>query len=394
MPEVSIKFEELTDWPGQQKIAILGSTGSVGCSTLAVIRQHPEKFKVLALAAGSNAQLLNEQIAEFQPAYAACADTEAYSQLRASGSTELSAGAAAVCDLAALAEADIIVAAISGNAGLESTLAALNAGKRVALANKESLVCAGPFIADLLKQTGASIVPVDSEHSALFQCLQGERRADLKRLILTASGGPFWNLNQAELDQVTPARALKHPNWSMGAKITIDSATLMNKALEVIEAYWLFGVDLEQIDVVVHPQSIIHSLVEFIDHTQIAQLSVPDMQGAIAYALAYPHGRLTDVMRTLDLTTCGSLEFHKLNETLFPAIQLARESLQAGGMAATVLNLANEQAVNLFLKEKIKFTDILQYTRRALDKWGHLPVSSIEDLLVKKDNIQKELLRD
>lgn len=353
----------------RRAVMVLGSTGSIGQSTLEVIRRNPELFAVHTLVAGSNSALLAQQINEFEPRFACLSDLEATLPQGLSG-CELLQGESAICELVRHPDIDLVVAAISGNAGVASTVAALEAGKIVALANKESLVCAGSYLAPILEKHASVIIPVDSEHSALFQALQGEHLGDVHKLIITASGGPFLKLPAADLSTVTPEQALKHPRWKMGPKITIDSATLMNKGLEVIEAFWLFGLPLEQIEVVVHPQSIVHSIVSFCDGSQIAQLSETSMLGPIAYALSYPGQRLKAIMPQLDLVRLGQLEFHELDNRRFPAIEIAKQCLREGQMAQIVYSVANEVAVRKFLAGKGKFTDIYRVVEESLSRYS------------------------
>ena len=367
----------------KKRVAVLGSTGSIGRSTLDLIRSNPNEFEVVVLAAGANHKLMSSQVAEFKPKYALMADEAAYRLLLAEGgnsSTEILQGELALSEIVQIPEIDIVVAGIVGFAGFRSTLSALEANKVVALANKESLVSGGKFVAQAIEAGKGTIIPVDSEHSALYQALNGEQYSQIESLIVTASGGPFLHSSYEELLRVTPEQAVKHPRWSMGAKISIDSATLMNKALEVIEAHWLFGLPGNQIQVVVHPQSIIHSLVEFIDGTQMAQLSVPDMKGAIGYALAYPHGRLSSVMERLDLSQIGSLDFFKPDTSRFPALSLAFDAIDAGGAAGAVFNAANEEAVELFVNKRLAFLDITYRVAEALEYFLPVEVDSVTQL--------------
>ncbi len=353
------------------KLAILGSTGSIGQQTLDVVRTFPDRFKVLALAAGNNAGLLARQIAEFKP-----------EAVYIAGSHPEIAGKFEFLDLehiAALDEADIVVIALSGEAGLLPTLAAARSGKRIALANKESLVEAGQIITAEAERSGATILPVDSEHSAIWQCLEGEKTRP-HRLILTASGGPFRACTVDELDRVTPERALKHPSWQMGKKVTIDSATLMNKGLEVIEAHWLFRMPFEAIDVVVHPESIIHSMVEFPDGAIKAQLGCPDMRLPIQYALCRPE-RLPNDLPRLDFVKVGKFQFEAPDLERFPCLRLAVEAGRKGGTLPAILAAADEAAVNLFLERSISFTDISRLVERALSQHDPIANPSIEDIM-------------
>ncbi len=341
-------------------ISLLGSTGSIGCSTLRIVAEHPGRFAVCALAAGRNWRRLAEQIRQFRPRLAAVLDSETARALKAvlgrGNRTEIVTGDAGYHEAATAAEARMVVSAMVGAAGLPPTLAAVAAGKTVALANKETLVIGGALVTRLAREKGVRLLPVDSEHSAIFQCLEAHR-SDVRRIILTASGGPFRTRSAAELDQATPEEALRHPNWTMGAKITIDSATMMNKGLEMIEAKWLFDCDLERIAVLLHPQSIVHSMVEYRDGAILAQLAVPDMRIPIAYALTYPD-RLETPAARLDLTACPPLEFSPPDEEKFPCLPLARRAGRIGGTLPAVMNGANEVAVQAFLDRRIKFMDI------------------------------------
>ncbi len=344
-----------------KKIVVLGSTGSIGRQTLEIIRCFPEKFKLSGLGAGRNWRLLAEQIKEFRPSTAAMAEEhellELKNSLDPSQCSDLAWGRKGMEDLARLPEADLVVVAITGAAGIYPTLAAINAGKDVALANKETLVAAGQLVMNLAAQKNTLILPVDSEHSAVWQCLNGREPDLIEKIILTASGGPFRQLGKEQLESVTVDMALHHPNWVMGSKITIDSATLMNKGLEVIEAKWLFGVNYSHIEVIVHPQSIVHSAVEFRDGSVLAQMGVPDMRLPIQYALTYPN-RLAGPVSRLKWTDLKGLTFEEPDLVRFPALGLAFEAGKAGGTMPAVLNAANEVAVELFLKGKISFTGI------------------------------------
>jgi 1-deoxy-D-xylulose-5-phosphate reductoisomerase len=341
-------------------IALLGSTGSIGISTLDVVRQFPDRFKVHGLVAGQNLKRLAAQVREFAPSRVSIKNEEDVPRLRKllrNHRVEVLYGERGAAAVATVPEVDIVVAAIVGGAGLMPTLAAVRAGKEVALANKEALVMAGEIFVNAAKQKGVRLLPVDSEHSAIFQCLQGNRRDEVDKLILTASGGPFLRTPLKLLNRVTVAQALKHPNWKMGRKITIDSATMMNKGLEVVEARWEFDMDPGQIDVVIHPQSVVHSMVRYQDGAIIAQLGVPDMRIPIAYALTYPH-RLKGAWQPLELTRHGELNFLPVDAKRFPALQLAYAALKAGGTMSAVLNAANEVAVSAFLERKIGFRGI------------------------------------
>ncbi|MGI5941259.1 MAG: 1-deoxy-D-xylulose-5-phosphate reductoisomerase [Pelotomaculaceae bacterium] len=344
-----------------KKIVVLGSTGSIGRQTLEIIRCYPERFKLLGLGAGRNWRLLAEQLKEFRPSAAALAEERELLELKdsldPSQCPDLAWGRKGMEDLAGLPEADLVVVAITGAAGIYPTLAAINAGKDVALANKETLVAAGQLVMSLARQKNILILPVDSEHSAVWQCLNGRKPDLIEKIILTASGGPFRQLTKEQLESVTVDMALHHPNWVMGSKITIDSATLMNKGLEVIEAKWLFGVNYSHIEVIVHPQSIIHSAVEFRDGSVIAQMGVPDMRLPIQYALTYPN-RLSGPVPRLKWADLKGLTFEEPDLVKFPALGLAYEAGKAGGTMPAVLNAANEVAVELFLRGKISFTGI------------------------------------
>jgi 1-deoxy-D-xylulose-5-phosphate reductoisomerase len=355
-----------------KRISVLGSTGSIGCSTLDVIGSYPDEFTVMALAAGRNIALLKNQIERFRPRLAVVIDEEHAHDLRrllnAAQATAVLYGLEGYREAAAISGADLVVSAMVGAVGLIPTLDAIAAGKTIALANKETLVMAGRIVLREAAEKGVSIIPVDSEHSAIFQCLQGHRREDVKRIILTASGGPFLHLSRKELTTVTPAQALKHPNWTMGKKITIDSATMMNKGLEVIEAGWLFGIPVTDIDVVVHPQSIVHSMVEYWDGSVIAQLGVPDMRTPIAYALTFPRRLHRRADPPLDLIRVGVLEFFAPDLERFPCLKLAYSAAGIGGTMPAVMNGANECAVQAFIDEKIGFNDICRLVQKVLDR--------------------------
>jgi 1-deoxy-D-xylulose-5-phosphate reductoisomerase len=366
-----------------KKISILGSTGSIGVSTLEIVAAHPDRFRVVALSAGSNLELLCRQIELFSPQLVAVISEESAQQLRTmlpGRKPEIMHGVTGMIAVATVAEAEMVVAAIVGAAGLVPTAAAIKAGKDVALANKETLVTAGHLIMEMVKEQGVSLYPVDSEHSAVFQSFQGHRREDVRRVILTASGGPFRNFPLEKLAQVSIADALNHPNWSMGQKITIDSATMMNKGLEVIEARWLFDMPAEQIAVNIHPQSIIHSMVEYVDGCVMAQLGVPDMKAPIAYALTYPE-RVPTGVKPLDLPALTGLTFFNPDYTRFPALKLAYQALAAGESMPAVLNAANEVAVEAFLGGMIRFIDIPVAIERTMDAHQPHALSTIEEVL-------------
>jgi 1-deoxy-D-xylulose-5-phosphate reductoisomerase len=370
-----------------KNIVILGSTGSIGQSALDVIARNRDRFNVVGLTANHNVDLIAQQAGEFGPKAIAVAGNSA-SELKDKFSGDVLEGQDGICEIASHGDADFVLTSIVGSAGLLPTLAAVRAGKTIGLANKETLVAAGDVVMAEARKSGSKILPVDSEHSAVFQCLEGQDRKALKKVILTASGGPFAGRSREELKNVTLAEALNHPSWSMGKKITIDSATLMNKGLEVIEAHHLFGVGPDQIDVVIHPQSIIHSMVEFTDGSCIAQLSVPDMRGAIAYALSYPE-RLNGVIDELNLPQMGQLTFQKPDIEAFPCLGYAYDALREGGTVPAVLNAANEIAVEGFLSEKIRFSDIPVIINKTMDSHEKAAADSIEAVL-KADSWARE----
>ena len=360
-------------------IAILGSTGSIGQSALSVVDAHPERLRVVALAAGGNVERFAEQVRRYQPAVAALATPAAVDRLRQSGvplPPRVACGTDGLVEVATHPEADIVICASSGSAGLEAVLAAVEAGKTAAVANKEVLVMAGDLVTRTAAAHGAALLPVDSEHNAIHQCLDGRRPGDVRRLILTASGGPFRRHTAEQMAGVTVAAALKHPTWQMGRKITIDSATLMNKGLEVIEARWLFGIGADRIDVVVHPQSVVHSMVEFVDGSVLAQLGVTDMRLPIQYACSYPE-RWAAALPPLDLTKTGPLEFEAPDEDRFPCLGLAYQALRAGGSLPCVLNAANEVAVEAFLQGGLGFPGIADVIRATMEAHVPAPVDSL-----------------
>jgi len=364
-----------------KRVAILGSTGSIGRSALAVVEAHPARLKIVALAAGDNAALLAEQVARYRPDTVAMATGDGVDRLRGlcggGAPATIGAGAAGLVAVATHPAADIVICASAGTAGLEAVLAAIDAGKTIALANKEVLVMAGSLVTRAAARRGVSILPVDSEHNAIHQCLYGRSRGEIRRLILTASGGPFRDYDAAALAHVGPEAALQHPTWQMGRKITIDSATLMNKGLEVIEAHWLFGVSADQIDVVIHPQSIVHSMVELVDGSVIAQLGVTDMRLPIQYACSYPE-RWDGSLPSLDLTRAGRLDFLPPAPDRFPCLGLAYRALRAGGTLPVVLNAANEVAVEAFLERKLGFTAIPRVIAQTLEAHAAERVSSLD----------------
>lgn len=367
-----------------KKITILGSTGSIGTQTLDVVRKNKDKFEVVAISANSSVDLLLEQILEFNPKYVAVYNEESANKLKSmipnNIDIEVLSSMEGLVKICELEEVDTVLTAVVGMIGLVPTMAAIKAKKTIALANKETLVTAGEIVMREAKKNNVEILPVDSEHSAIFQCLNGERKKDIEKIILTASGGPFRGKKKEELINVTKNQALKHPNWDMGRKISIDSSTLMNKGLEVIEAKWLFDVDVEDIDIVVHPQSIIHSMVSFRDSSVMAQLGCPDMRLPIEYALTYPKRSKTDFER-LDLAQIATLTFEKPDMETFPCLELAFRALKLGGTYPAVLNSANEVLVNEFLEDKIGFYDIPYYIERSLEQHNNRSNPTLEDIL-------------
>ncbi|MEH1886813.1 1-deoxy-D-xylulose-5-phosphate reductoisomerase [Nostoc sp.] len=379
-------------------ISLLGSTGSIGIQTLTIVAQYPNKFRVVGLAAGRNVDLLAQQIRTYRPEIVAIYEVQKLPELQAAiaditPQPILLAGEAGVIDVARYGDAEIVVTGIVGCAGLLPTIAAIKAGKDIALANKETLIAGGSVVLPLVHKHGVKLLPADSEHSAIFQCLQGVTAGGLRRLLLTASGGAFRDYPVQKLSEATVADALKHPNWSMGRKITIDSATLMNKGLEVIEAHWLFGVDYNQIEIVIHPQSIIHSLIELQDTSVLAQLGWPDMRLPLLYALSWPERIHTD-WQPLDLVKAGGLTFNAPDHQKYPCMQLAYAAGRAGGSMPAVLNAANEQAVALFLEEKIQFLDIPRLIERVCDRY-HLhnhSDPSLNDIITADQWARQEVL--
>jgi len=375
-------------------LAILGSTGSIGVSTLDVARRHPDRMRVVALAAQSNHRRLLDQCLEFVPEVAALASHEAAAELatqlaRRGLSTQVMAGPEGLAAVAAWPTAQQVMAAIVGSAGLAPTLAAARAGKRVLLANKESLVCAGPLLLEAVARHGAELVPIDSEHNAIFQCLPpavpaGQRAPGVRRILLTASGGPFLRTPAAEMVDATPERAVAHPKWSMGRKISVDSATLMNKGLELIEACLLFGVGPETVEVVVHPQSVIHSMVEYVDGSVLAQLGNPDMRTPIAHALGWPE-RIDSGVQSLDLVRVGRLDFEAPDLARFPCLRIARAAAESGGTAPAVLNAANEVAVAAFLDGRLNFGGIPAVIEGVLERHAVQPVVDLAAALAADD---------
>jgi 1-deoxy-D-xylulose-5-phosphate reductoisomerase len=365
-------------------VTVLGSTGSIGCNTLDVIARHPDRFGVFALSGHRNLELLARQISQHRPRYAVVPDISSQRQLQSQLShrgTEVLVGNAALEAMAEHPDVDAVMAAIVGSAGLLSSLAAARAGKRLLLANKESLVVAGDLLMSAVKQSGAELLPIDSEHNAIFQCMPGEHRLQgVASVLLTASGGPLLNATAAQLERVTPEQAVAHPTWSMGQKISVDSATLMNKGLELIEACWLFELKPADVEVVVHPQSVIHSMVRYIDGSVIAQLGTPDMRTPIAYGLAYPD-RIDSGSAALDFNTGLNLSFDRPDRVRFPCLRLAEEAIAAGGTCPAVLNAANEISVDAFLHRRLSFPQIAHINEQVLNQLAYEPATSIEQLL-------------
>ena len=364
-----------------KNISVLGSTGSIGRQTLEVAAANPDKLKIRVLAAHKSDEILEQQIKVVEPDFAVLTDKEAAARLskRYHGRTEILSGEEGLLAAATYSEADTVLASMVGYAGLRPTLAAIEHGKNIALANKETLVAAGSIVMQSVRRHGVSLTPVDSEHSAIFQSLRAGRENEVKRLIITASGGPFRGCRRSELEHVTLAQCLKHPNWSMGRKITVDSSTLANKGLEVIEAHWLFNMPYEKIDVVVHPQSIVHSLVEFCDGSVIAQMGEPDMRLPIQYALSYPE-RFAHTFEQLDLVKAAKLTFEEPDTEAFPSLKIVVECGRAGGTLPCVFNAANEEAVYAFLDDKIKYLDIPYITGKVTEMHQNVLQPSIEDI--------------
>lgn len=375
-----------------QSITILGATGSIGMSTLDVIARHPDRYSVYALTAHSKVDLLAEQCIRFRPQVAVVGSADAAAQLSAQLKnaglhTAVIYGPEALCDVASAAGCDVVMAAIVGAAGLPSALAAAQAGKKILLANKEALVMSGQIFMDAIQNSGATLLPIDSEHNAIFQCLPLDYarvpdKHGIRKILLTASGGPFLHRTVESLAEVTPEQAVAHPNWSMGRKISVDSATMMNKGLEVIEAHWLFGAAADRIEVVIHPQSVIHSMVSYADGSVLAQLGNPDMRTPIAHALAYPD-RIESGVEPVDLAKIAELHFHRPDYQQFPCLKLAYDALRAGGSAAALLNAANEIAVEAFLNRKIGFRKINELIATVMDKIPSAPVSDLDALLAQ-----------
>ena len=375
-----------------QSLTILGATGSIGVSTLDVVARHPDRYRVFALTGQTRVDLLATQCAQFHPEVAVVGSAEAAAQLQAlikrdGLGTEVLFGEQALCDVASSASCDTVMAAIVGAAGLRPSLAAAHAGKKLLLANKEALVISGQLFMDAVASSGAVLLPIDSEHNAIFQCLPiGYQRVPpqhgIRKILLTASGGPFLDRDLASFDSITPEQAIAHPNWSMGRKISVDSATMMNKGLEVIEAHWLFGASAAQIEVVIHPQSVIHSMVAYADGSVLAQLGNPDMRTPIAHALAYPE-RIDSGVDAIDLARIGQLDFRKPDFLRFPCLQLAFDVLQSGGCAPAVLNAANEIAVQAFLDGRIGFSRIAQLIAETLHRVPSAAVDTLDSLLAQ-----------
>jgi 1-deoxy-D-xylulose-5-phosphate reductoisomerase len=379
-------------------ITVLGSTGSIGTQTLDILSQYPDQFRLVGLAAGRNVELVARQIRQFQPEIVAICDAAKLPELQTAIADLdrlpiLLGGEAGVVEVARYGDAEAVVTGIVGCAGLLPTIAAIEAGKDIALANKETLIAGGPVVLPLVQKHGVKLLPADSEHSAIFQCLQGVPQGGLRRILLTASGGAFRDLPVEKLPQVKVADALKHPNWTMGRKITIDSATLMNKGLEVIEAHFLFGLDYDHIDIVIHPQSIIHSLIELEDTSVLAQLGLPDMRLPLLYALSYPD-RIPTNWEPLDLVKCGSLTFREPDHQKYPCMKLAYAAGRAGGSLPAVLNAANEQAVALFLEERIGFLDIPRLIEQVCDRHHahNHPEPTLEDIIAADQWARQEVL--
>jgi 1-deoxy-D-xylulose-5-phosphate reductoisomerase len=367
-----------------KSLVVLGSTGSIGVTTLDLVARFPDRFRAAALAAGRNVERLAEQVRLFQPDAVATADAAGAEALRAlvpDYRGEILAGIDGIAQLATAPGADLVISALVGAIGLQPTLAAIEAGHDVALANKEVLVVAGELVQAAAKRRGVNVFPIDSEHNAIYQAMHGHQREDVKRIFLTASGGPFLRASMDELRRATPAQALKHPTWKMGAKITIDSSTLMNKGLEVIEAHWLFGLGPDRIDVVIHPQSIVHSMVEYVDGSVLAQLGIPDMAIPISYILAYPERLPLTHLPSLNLVEAGRLDFVAPDTERFPCLALAYQALRACGGAPAVLNAANEILVDAFLNGAIGYLDIPGIAADVLDRHTGLRSASLDDLL-------------
>jgi len=374
-----------------KRVAILGSTGSIGVQTLDIVRLHPDRFRVVSLAAGANVDLLERQVREFKPAVVSCATATAAAELTRRlkahpDRVEIQYGTDGCRSVAVVPDADIVVGGLPGSTGLLPTFAAVEAGKDVALATKEVLVMAGELFMDLVRRKGVALLPVDSEQSAIFQCLQGQSHNPVRRILLTASGGPFRSIPKDEMDRVTRAQALDHPRWKMGPKVTVDSATLMNKGLEVIEARWLFDVPASRIEVVIHAQSICHSMVEFEDGSILAQLGATDMKVPISYALACP-GRVSSGTEPLDFAQLGSLTFEAPDFGRFPLLKAAYDAMNEGGSAPIILNAADEAAVELFLADRISFRDIPRIVLECLERVSRRSVITLDEIMQYHDEV-------
>ena len=366
-----------------KKISLLGSTGSIGTNVLDVIERNPEKFQILGMSAGNNVDLFAKQIRKFKPRVVALFDTKKIPTLKeqiADLDIEILSGEEGTIAVATLPEVDVVVSGVMGSAGLLPAIHALKSGKNLALANKETLVIAGELVLREAQKTNSQIIPIDSEHSAIFQVLNGEKKERIKKIILTASGGPFRTFSFEQMETVTVKDALKHPNWDMGAKITIDSSTMMNKGLEYIEAKWLFGLNTP-VEIIVHPQSIIHSMIEFVDTSILAQLGIPDMRVPIAYALTYPD-RFECDLPSLDLTSMGNLTFEAPDFERFPCLRLAIDAMEIGKTMPAVLNAANEIAVQAFLEELISYKDIAELIRMVMQNHNPSPLKELQDVLI------------
>lgn len=377
-----------------KNILILGSTGSIGINALNVVRNFPDKFKISALSVNTRIDLLEPQIEEFNPAVVIVKDTKAAEKLKEKikNKCEVLSGIEGLCFAAANCDYDILIGAMVGFSGMAPTVEAIKRGKRIALANKETLVVGGELVTSLCRQHGADIIPVDSEHSAIYQCLIGENKNEIEKLILTASGGPFLNTDKKSLSKVTVKEALNHPNWNMGNKITIDSASMMNKGLEVIEARWMFNIPKEKIEVLVHPQSIIHSMVEFIDGSIKAQLGLPDMKLPIQYALSFPE-RFPNEFKKIDLPKIKNLTFFEPDLEKFECLKIAYKVLETGGLAPCILNAANEIAVDKFLNGQIKFSSIPDLINKALDKFENHKKPDIE-MIFEYDKLTRDFVKE
>jgi len=377
---VSDLILEMKGQISMKNVVVLGSTGSIGKNSLEVLSNFPDRFSVFGLSANKNVKLLEEQIKQFRPRMAVITDEESFEHLPQDYGTEILSGIDGLKRLCSHPQVNLVINALVGSVGILPSLEALDSGKNLAIANKESLVMAGELLIQKAEEKGGEILPIDSEHSAIKQCLLSGKKEEVKRLILTASGGPFLNKSRQSLEEITVEEALSHPTWEMGKKITIDSATLMNKGLEVIEAQWLFGIPSDRIEVLVHPQSIVHSMVEFVDGSVIAQMSLPDMKLPIQYALFYPQ-RIFSNNTSLDLTKAGQLTFLEPDTEKFPCLGLAYQALEMGGTAPAVLNAANEVAVEAFLAARIGFTDIQKIVKEALRRHQVKSCPRLDDIL-------------